>query len=102
MERQPAETLTGVGEIYAGDRLLRRTNYRLEVSPAGSGPGDSRTVTSGTIDITGMGEAVVLAGAEHLILRLEDGRSLPFHLGSTAGRIEVEGGLSAPVRPSPR
>ena len=43
----------------------------------------------GTIDITGMGEAVVLAGPRELTLELEDGRRLPFTLTSTTGRIQV-------------
>ena len=102
MERQTSEILSGVGEIYAGDRLLRRTTYRLEVVPDPSRPDGSAAAVSGNIDITGMGETVVLAGAEHLILRLEDGRALPFHLGSTSGRIEAEGVLPAPLRHSSR
>jgi hypothetical protein len=88
------EVLNGTGEIYAGGRLIRSTTYHLEVSsdPA-SRVGSASTIVEGTIDINGMPEAVVLAGAEDLTLRLEDGRSLPFKLASTQGRITVQGGL---------
>lgn len=94
------EVLTGVGDVYAGDQLLRRTTYHLEVSSAlASTPGGGApTAIEGSIDITGMGEAVVLAGAQQLTLRIEDGRRLAFRLLSSAGRIRVEGGLQ-PSRP---
>ena len=58
MERQAIETLSGVGEIYAADRLLRRTTYHLDVANDESRP--TATVLGGTIDITGMAEALVL------------------------------------------
>ncbi|HVH58642.1 MAG TPA: hypothetical protein VM791_20415 [Vicinamibacterales bacterium] len=94
MERQKLEVLEGVGEIYAGDRLLRTTTYHIEVSTQRSPPISSdETVVEGTIDINGMPEAVVLAGADDLTLRLEDGRTVPFTLGSTLGRIRIQGGL---------
>jgi hypothetical protein len=97
------EVVSGAGEIYAGDRLLRRTGYRLEVSSDAANRSAAATVIGGSIDITGMAEALVLAGAEELTLRLEDGRSVPFTLGSTAGRIQVRGGLPAsPGRQSSR
>lgn len=101
MARQTIEVLSGAGEIYAGDRLLRRTTYRLEVSSDTSTPPNSpASVIGGSVDITGMAEALVLAGAEQLALRLEDGRTLPFKLGSTAGRIEPTGDLASPMRQS--
>jgi hypothetical protein len=89
MARQTME-LTGLGDIYSGDQWLRRTQYRLEVT---SGPGHA--TIEGSIDISGMGEAVVLAGAEVLTLQLEDGRRLSFTLTSSAGRIKVHGGFQS-------
>jgi len=93
MARQTIEVLEGAGQIYAGDRLLRETRYRLEVTSEPGPEGVASTAVEGSIDITGMGEAVVLAGAERLTLRLEDGRRLSFTLGSTAGRIQAHGRL---------
>jgi hypothetical protein len=46
---------------------------------------------TGSIDITGMGEAVVLTGPERLMLKLADGRRLMFTLSSTSGRIRSAG-----------
>lgn len=84
------EILTGTGEVYAGAELLRATRYRLEVAPAAQ-PSSSTPPIQGTIDITGIAEAIVLAGASPLTLRLEDGRVLPFTLTSTEGRIRSSG-----------
>jgi hypothetical protein len=42
---------------------------------------------------------VVLAGAENLTLRLEDGRTVPFTLESTQGRIRVQGDLPSVIPP---
>ena len=81
------EILTGTGDVYAGAELLRTTRYRLEIAP----PSPSAPLIEGTIDITGMAEAVVLAGAAQLTLRLEDGRLLPFTLMNTSGRIRASG-----------
>jgi hypothetical protein len=47
----------------------------------------------GHIDISDIGEAVVLAGPDSLTLQLEDGRSLPFALTSTRGRLVGRGTL---------
>ncbi len=103
MARRTIQVLSGVGEIYAGDRLLRSTTYRLEVTTELPDPVSAvSTVVEGHIDITGMPEAVVLAGAERLTLRLEDGRTLPFTLGSTLGRITIPGGLPPASRTSLR
>ena len=87
---EPIE-LNGSGEVYAGTELVRRTRYHLEISP-GTADGEDPRI-EGTVDISGMGEAVVLAGAQALTLRLEDGRRLSFTLASTTGRIRVHGGL---------
>ncbi len=89
------EHLTGTGEVYAGDQLLRRARYELFVSPGNETAPDkpgSATI-EGSIDVSGMGEAVVLAGPERLMLQLEDGRRLVFTLTSTTGRIRVHGGF---------
>jgi hypothetical protein len=40
-----------------------------------------------------MSEAVVLAGAESLTLKLQDGRRLPFAILDTGGRIVGRGDL---------
>ena len=88
MARRVVESLTGVGEIFAGDVLLRSTPYKLTVfqedehlaAPAAPN-------VDGHIDITGIAEAVVLAGPQDLTLRLEDGRRLPFTLKDTGGHI---------------
>ena len=85
------EHLTGIGEIYAGDQLLRSARYELTVS-SGTAVGTPGAPTIiGSIDITGMGEAVVLAGPDRLMLKLEDGRRLMFTLSSTSGRIRADG-----------
>ena len=83
------EILTGTGDVYAGAALLRTTRYRLEITPSSASP--AAPLIEGTIDITGMAEALVLAGAAQLALRLEDGRLLPFTLLNTAGRIRASG-----------
>ena len=86
---KPLEVLTGTGEVFSGTELLRHTRYRLEVAASGSAPG--APPIKGTIEIQGMGEAVVLAGAPDLTLRLEDGRLLPFTLASSGGHIHARG-----------
>ena len=92
------EELKGTGKIYSGDQLLRIANYRLfvwkeEPSPAAEPLAD--VAIDGQIDISDIGEAVVLAGPDSLTLQLEDGRSLPFALTSTRGRLVGRGTLSA-------
>lgn len=92
------EHLTGTGEIYAGDLLLRRARYDLTVSSGAAGGSPADPTIVGSIDIEGMGEAAVLAGPEKLTLKLEDGRRLMFALTSTTGRIRAYGGLDpAPI-----
>lgn len=99
MARRIIETLSGVGDIYAGDLLLRAAApYNLALwsdegqPPEGDAPNSAVTV-DGNIAITGIGEAVVLAGAEELKLKLQDGRHLLFAFSSTGGRIVGRGGL---------
>lgn len=87
MARKLVDVLSGFGDIYAGDQLLRKTTYQIEVFSDEDTGGPLHL--EGTIDITGMGEAVVLAGPRELTLELEDGRRLPFTLTSTTGRIQV-------------
>jgi hypothetical protein len=88
MARRVIESLSGVGEIYAGEVLLRSTAYKLTVfqddDPLATG---GALNSDGHIDITGIAEAVVLAGPQGLTLRLQDGRHLPFALIDTGGHI---------------
>jgi len=89
MARHVVESLVGVGEVYAGDVLLRSIPYQLSVWRDDDPSRDGNTVAiDGHIDITGIAEAVVLAGPQALRLRLEDGRQLQFLLSDTGGRIE--------------
>ena len=100
MSRHLLGTLTGTGRIYADGRLLRTTPYHLSVWSEGESPVGSRpepTVIDGTIDITGIGEAIVLAGPDALTLLLEDGRCLPFVLVGTSGRVVGRGALQSPL-----
>lgn len=79
--------LSGEGEIYAGDRLLRRTRYRLSL-----GEGEPANI-EGTIELANEAEANLLARVERLTLLLDDGRHLAFSLASPHGRILAQGGL---------
>ena len=84
MTRRVRDSLTGVGQIYADGEFLRSTAYTLAVfQDAPDGPAK----IDGRIDITGIGEAVVLSGPQHLTLRLADGRELEFRLTDTGGGI---------------
>jgi hypothetical protein len=88
MSRRLLEELRGVGEIQAGTHVLRSTPYQLEVWGEESDASHlARPVIEGHIDITGISEAVVLAGPEGLVLKLEDGRRLPFSITDTGGKI---------------
>lgn len=98
MTRKTIQVLSGVGEIYGGDRLLRTTAYRLDVIADSASHG---TTIEGSIDISGMAEAVVLAGAPELTLLLEDGRHVSFTLASSTGHIRVNGALEG-VETSPK
>ena len=91
MSRRLIESLKGVGQIYAGGQLLRTTPYDLEVwKTEGT---QTEIHIEGHIDITGLGEAVVLAGPDMLTLRLQDGRRLPFTLTASTGHIVGRGDL---------
>lgn len=91
MSKRLVETLKGVGNVYASGRLLRTTPYQLDVW---QGEGQERSVhIEGHIDVTSLGEAVVLTGPEVLTLHLEDGRRLDFTLTASTGHIVGRGGL---------
>ena len=94
--------LQGVGEIFAGDRLIRNTAYRLEVSLDASTPDAPSTIIEASIDISSTPEAFVLARAGLLTLCLDDGRSIPFTLDRLSGRIVVHGELPPVMRSSAR
>ena len=84
MPRRVLESLKGVGQIYAGDELLRSTRYSLSVfQDDASAP----LQVDGHIDITGIGEAVVLTGPQVLMLHLEDGRKAQVRLTDTGGAV---------------
>jgi hypothetical protein len=92
MPARLVESLRGVGAIHAGDRLLRVTRYDLSVWSDDKTSESGTTTTAGTridghIEITGIGEAVVLAGADMLTLTVEDGRRLTFQLSGSSGGI---------------
>lgn len=90
--RRLLQSLTGVGAIHAGDVLLRTTRYELslwsdaEPTVAGEDP-EAVASIEGHIDISGIGEALVLAGADTLTLTIEDGRRMAFQLTSSGGGI---------------
>jgi len=92
MAKRVLESLKGVGAVHAAGLLLRETPYDLSVwaDDHARGPGaDLKAVASidGHIDITGIAEAVVLAGPDDLVLTIEDGRHLAFRLTSTGGSV---------------
>ena len=91
MSKRLVESLKGVGQIYAGGQLLRTTPYDLKVWQD-DGP-EKPVYIEGHIDVTGLGEAVVLAGPDVLTLRLEDGRRLAFALTASTGHIVGRGDL---------
>jgi hypothetical protein len=94
MARRLVESLVGVGEVFAADVPLRSIPYQLSVWRDDEPSRDGPTLTiDGHIDITGIAEAVVLAGPQDLRLRLEDGRQLQFALTDTGGRIVVKAGF---------
>ena len=97
MTRRLLESLSGVGAIHADELLLRTTAYELSLwSDDQHAPGeDPQAVASidGHIDITGIAEAVVLAGPGTLTLTIEDGRRMAFQLTSTGGGIVGRGWL---------
>lgn len=95
MARKLVETLSGSGVIYAGDQLLRTTQYHLEIFSEAAPNAEPAISIEGHVDIAGMAEAVVLAGPEVLTLQIEDGRRVAFTLTSTGGRIHAQGGLES-------
>jgi hypothetical protein len=96
MDKRLVESLNGVGALYAADTLLRSVPYKLALwsegdpSATDASPGKVTSI-DGHIDITGIAEAVVLAGPEKLFLQLEDGRRLRVQLTSSAGAIVGRG-----------
>lgn len=94
MSERLVESLKGVGTIYAGGELLRTTPYDLRVwATEGAAPS---VHIEGHIDVAGLGEAVVLAGPDTLMLHLEDGRRLTFTLTASTGHVVGTGGLQQP------
>jgi len=98
MARRLLETLRGVGTVHAGNLPLRTTQYELSLwaddTPPAPGE-DARQVASidGHIDITGIAEAIVLAGPDTLTLTIADGRRMAFQLTGTGGGIVGRGWL---------
>jgi hypothetical protein len=92
MAKRIIESLRGTGAVYAGDTLLRTTTYELQFWLDDDAPNASPHV-EGNIDVTGLGEAVVLAGPDTLTLLLPDGRRLPFTLTASTGHIVGRGGF---------
>lgn len=90
MARRTVEVLSGIGEIWAGERLFRTTTYRIELIAE---DGRSDPAVEGRLDISGWPEALVLARAPELTLLLDDGRHVVFALASASGEIRVSGGL---------
>jgi hypothetical protein len=91
MAKRLLDTVTGIGSVQAGNVTLRATRYRLSFwvnddLPAQSSEATAPTV-DGHIDISGIGEAAVLAGVDSLTLTLADGREVAFRINSTAGDI---------------
>ena len=96
MSRVLRESLKGVGAIHAGDVLLRKATYDLSLwsEDQSHEPGTTpKPTATGHIDITGIAEAVVLAGPGTLTLTLEDGRRLAFELTDSGGGIVGRGWL---------
>ena len=98
MARRLVDSVTGIGSVQAGNHTLRATRYQLSFwvnddlppqSDETSGP-----TVDGQIDISGIGEAMVLAGPDMLTLTLADGREIAFRIKSTSGDI-----VGRPVSP---
>ena len=62
MARRVLESPRGVGEVYAGQVLLREASYALSVWVEDDASPAQPSHVDGHIDITGISEAVVLAG----------------------------------------
>jgi hypothetical protein len=83
------ESLRGVGAVHAEDVLLRTTVYEISLwsdQPPGGAAQDVAYI-DGHLDITGIAEAVVLAGPGKLTLTTEDGRRMAFQLADSGGRF---------------
>jgi hypothetical protein len=95
MMKRLLERKSGLGAIHADGLLLRATRYNLSIWSDDQHGADPKAIASidGHIDLTGMGEAVVLAGPANLTLTIEDGRRLAFQLTNTAGGIASRGWL---------
>jgi len=98
MTRRLVQSLKGVGAIHASGVLLRTTTYELsqwseDQPPSTDGEARSTESIDGHIDITGIAEAVVLAGPGTLTLTIDDGRRLAFKLTSSGGSIVGKGWL---------
>ena len=93
MTRRLLEALSGVGVIHAGELLLRTTSYELMVWSDDQPGEDPRPNIDGHISITGLAEALVLAGPGTLTLTIEDGRRMAFQLTGSAGSIAGRGWL---------
>ena len=89
MARRLVDSATGIGSVQAGSHTLRATRYRLSFWVNDDVPPSAETAATvdGHIDITGIGEAAVLAGPDSLTLTLADGREIAFSIKSTAGDI---------------
>ena len=91
MARRLIEELSGAGDIYSGDVLLRAgVPYQLSVWSDDVQPPPAVTI-EGAVGITGIAEAVVLTGPDKLTLKLPDGRSVALKLTSTGGRFVASG-----------
>lgn len=102
MAKRLVDTVTGIGSVQAGDLTLRATRYRLSFwvnddLPAQSSEAKAAPTVDGHIDISGIGEAAVLAGVDTLTLTLADGREVAFRINSTAG--DIVGQCLEPRRP---
>ncbi len=99
MPRRLLESMRGSGAIHAGDVMLRTIAYELSLWSINDLPCAADDVVQsvahveGHIDITGIAEAVVLAGPGRLTLTLEDGRRLVFELTGSGGGIVGRGWL---------
>ena len=91
MARRLVDSVSGTGAVHAGDLMLRSIRYTLSFwandDPPTQPEGPRPMTVDGHIDISGMGEAAVLAGSDALTLTLEDGRRIAFRLKSTSGDI---------------
>jgi hypothetical protein len=90
MAKRLLDTVTGIGSVQAGNITLRATRYRLSFWVNDDLPahaGEAAPTVDGHIDISGIGEAAVLAGVDALTLTLADGREVSFRINSTSGDI---------------